>query len=186
MNEGAMTGGNPGGEGVNPGAIGEGNQPGQNQEKTYSEKEFQGELDRRVESALKTAKEKWQTEYDEKLQSEKDEAARLAKLSEKERAEEQFKKEKESFDAERSKFAAERLTFECARQLGEEGLPAAFSAWLTGKDAEETKTNIGKFKEEFSAAVQKAVEDRVKSKTPEVGTKGTETEDAFLQGFGMN
>ena len=80
MNDEAMTGGNPGGEGVNTGAIGEGNQPGQNQEKTYSEKEFQGELDRRVESALKTAKEKWQTEYDEKLQSEKDEAARLAKL----------------------------------------------------------------------------------------------------------
>lgn len=183
MNEEAMAGGNPGGEGINTVAIGEGNQPGQNQEKTYSEKEFQGELDRRVESALKTAKEKWQTEYDAKLQNEKDEAARLAKLSEKERAEEQFKREKESFNAERSKFAAERLKFECARQLNEEGLPASFSPWLTGKDAEETKTNIEKFKEEFSTAIQKAVEDRVKSKTPGIGTKSEET-DAFLQGFG--
>ena len=183
MNEGAIAGGNPGGSGVNPTATGEGNQPGQGQEKTYSEKEFQGEVDRRVESALKTAKEKWQAEYDEKLQGEKDEAARLAKLSEKERAEEQFKKDRESFESERERFAAERLEFECSRQLGEAGLPTAFSPWLTGKDAETTKSNIEKFKDEFAAAVQRAVEDRVKSKTPGIGTKSEET-DAFLQGFG--
>ena len=156
-------------------------------EKIYTEADFQSRLksetDSRVSQALKTAQEKWQTDYEKKLQSEKDEASRLAKMSADERAKEQFKKERESFETEREQYQRERLEFECAKQLGENELPVSFSAWLTGKDAETTKTNIENFKSEFSKAVQAAVENRVKGAPPKTGVGNIET-DAFLQGFG--
>ena len=79
--ENVTTGGMTGAEG----ATGTGNQEGQGnsnaEPKTYSEQEFNSEVDRRVTEAIKTAQGKWQTEYEEKLKKEKDEAARLAKLS---------------------------------------------------------------------------------------------------------
>lgn len=156
-------------------------------EKTYTEADFQSKLqsetDKRVTQALKTAQEKWQADYEKKLQSEKDEASRLAKMSADERAKEEFKKERETFESEREKYQRERLEFECAKQLGENELPVSFSAWLTGNDAETTKSNFEKFKDEFSKAVQAAVENRVKGTPPKTGNQDAGT-DAFLQGFG--
>ncbi|MFR0781322.1 MAG: hypothetical protein ACLSH8_17205, partial [Zhenhengia sp.] len=55
--------------------------PSEPQGKTYTEQEFQSEIDRRVTQALKTSQEKWEKEYQQKLEAEKQEAERLAKLS---------------------------------------------------------------------------------------------------------
>ena len=80
------------------GATDNGNGQGQEENKTYSEKDFQSEVDRRVTEALKTAHTKWQTEYETKLKAEKDEAARLAKMSADERAQAEFDKRVKDFE----------------------------------------------------------------------------------------
>ena len=53
--------------------------------KTYTEEELQkliqSESDKRVTQAMKTAEQKWQREYEKKLEDEKSEAEKLAKMS---------------------------------------------------------------------------------------------------------
>lgn len=151
--------------------------------KTYSEKDFKSEVDRRVTEALKTAQGKWQTEYEEKLKTEKDEAARLAKMSAEDRAKAELDKERKQFDEERSKHQRERLEFECTKLLASESLPVDFAQMLTGTDAEATKSNIETFKGAFMKAVEAAVSERLKGSTPKTPTQQTDT-DPFLQGFG--
>lgn len=144
----------------------------QGQEKTYSEKDFQSEVDKRVTAALKTAQTKWQSEYDEKLKSERDEAARLAKMTADERAKAEFDKRVKEFEDKEAKHNAERLTFECTKQLAAEGLSVEMAQILTGADAETTKANIETFKKIFGEALEKAVDERLKGKPPKQ-TAGT-------------
>lgn len=152
-------------------------------EKMYTQAEVKSLSDQMVTKALATAKTNWEKGLEERIQNERDEATRLAKLSAEERAKEEFKKEREAFAEERSKHNAERLQFECSKQLNETGLPVSFAKLLTGTDAEATAANIKTFKEEFDKAVQAGVEQRVKGKAPSTGGGTTET-DPFLKGFG--
>lgn len=152
--------------------------------KTYSEKELQAETDRRVTEALKTAQSKWQADYEKKIQNERDEAARLAKMSTEERAKAEFDKQKEAFDKERESYNRERLEFECTKQLAAESLPVEFASMLTGKDADVTKSNIETFKSSFMKAVEVAVTERLKGSPPKTQTQTNTETDPFLMGFG--
>lgn len=154
--------------------------------KTYSEKELQAETDKRVTEAIKTAQAKWQKEYEEKLENEKAEAARLAKMNADERAKAEFENQVKQFNEQQEKYNSERLTFECTRQLASESLPVEFADMLTGKDSESTLKNIETFKNAFSKAIEAAVTERLKGTTPK-GTNAipeTKEADAFLAGFG--
>lgn len=151
------------------GATENGDEQGQ-KEKTYTEKDFQSEVDKRVTEELKTAQSKWQSEYDAKLKSEKDEATRLAKMSADERAKAEFDKRVKEFEDREAKHNAEHLTFECTKQLASEGLPVEMASILTGTDAETTKTNIETFKDVFSKAVEKAVTERLKGAPPKTSS----------------
>lgn len=162
-------------------------QNGSQTERTYTAKELQSETDRRVAEALKTAQAKWTKDYEMKLETEKAEAARLAKLSAEERAKEEFKNEVKQFNADREKYNAERLTFECTRKLAAENLPVEFADMLTGADSESTEKNIEAFKEAFSNAIEAAVTERLKGTPPKTGKQenGNDPDDAFLAGFGI-
>ena len=168
------------------GATDDGNGQGQEENKTYSEKDFQSEVDRRVTEALKTAHTKWQTEYDEKLKAEKDEAARLAKMSADERAKAEFDKRVKDFEDREAKHNAERLEFECTKQLAGEKLPVEFASMLTGVDAEATKANIETFKKAFSKAIEDAVTEKLKGTTPKVGEGQSDAWlDSMRKGAGL-
>ncbi len=151
-------------------------------ERTYTQAEFKSLSDKMVSKALETAKANWEKGLKERLQNERDEAARLATLSAEERAKEEFENEVKAFKADKAKHDAERLQFECAKQLGEAKLPVSFAELLTGKDAETTKSNIEAFKTEYDKAVQAEVEQRMKGKAPAMGQNMTS--DPFLKGFG--
>lgn len=99
----------------------------------------------------------------------KAEAERLAKLT----AEERQTEERNQFNAERAKFEAERLENEATKQLAALGLPVEFAKQLVGKDATATLANVQQFSTAFSAAVEKAVTDRIKGDPPKTGTSGS-------------
>lgn len=152
----------------------ENNQEGQDV-KTYTQEEYdkglQAEADRRVTEALKTAQTKWQSEFEKKLENEKNQAARLAKMTADEKAAELAKQEREAYEADKAKFNSERLEFETTKQLAEKQLPVAFASMLCKDDAETTKANIETFEKEFLKAVQLETEKRLKGKTPNLGTQ---------------
>lgn len=158
--------------------------------KTYTDEELQkliqSESDKRVTQAMKTAEQKWQREYEKKLEDEKSEAEKLAKMTADERAQAKFEKEKQEFEEERAKFQRDQLELETVKELGKQGLDVEFSSFLMGENAESTNENIKLFKEKFDSAVEKAVTDRLKGKTPKTTDKNTTISVDSLKGMSID
>ena len=158
------------------------------QEKTYTEQEFQSEIDRRVTQALKTSQEKWEKEYQQKLEAEKQEAERLAKLSAAEREKAVFEKQKEEFEKQKREFERERLTNQTLKTLAAEDLPSEFCDMIMAgvEKAEDIMANINIFKKVFSDAVEKRLAERTQTTIPGAGEQQKpNADDPFLKGLGL-
>lgn len=112
-----------------------------------------------VDSIVKSKRSRWQKE----LEEEKNEAARLAKLSEEERQKAIVEKEKEEFEKEKAAFRQEQLLVEKGKQLQEIGIPSAFAARIQGNTAEEAIKDVKSFKADWDKAVEAAVNEKLKA-----------------------
>ncbi|MBU5243720.1 DUF4355 domain-containing protein [Lactococcus lactis] len=112
-----------------------------------------------VDSIVNARHSRWQ----EKLEEEKNEAARLAKLSEEERQQALIQKEKDEFEQEKAVFRQEQLLVEKGKQLQEIGIPSAFAARIQGNTAEEAIKDVKAFKAEWDKAVEAAVNEKLKA-----------------------
>lgn len=123
--------------------------------------------DKDVDSIVKSKKSRWQKEAEE----EKNEAERLAKLSEKERQQALIKKEKDEFEKEKAEFRKEQLFVEKGKQLTAQGIPADFAHRISGETAEEILEDVKTFRAEWDKAVEAKVNERLASKSKtRVGT----------------
>lgn len=159
---------------------------GAEETKTYTEEEvqamLQSETDRKTTKALQTAKDKWEAEYKAKLETEKSEAEKLAKMSEAERFNAELLKQKESFESERAQFNREKLELQTVKELSAEGLPTTFSSYVLADSAETIKDNIKNFKSMWQAEMEKAVNERLQGRTPKTANKpngGVVTKEQF-------
>lgn len=125
------------------------------------EKKLQSEADRRVTEALKTAKSKWQEEYDAKLEKERKEAERLATLSAEEKEQEILKQKEEEIAQREQALRRKELQLDAIQILEEEKLPIKFVDMLLGQDAESTQANIKSFKKEWQRAIEEEMKERV-------------------------
>lgn len=152
---------------------------------TYTQEEFdkalQRESDRRVTSALKTAQEKWQKEFEEKLEREKSEAEELAKLSATERERKKLEKERKQLESDRAAFDRDRLELQVVKELANEGLDARFSKFLMGADAETSNANIQAFKEVWATALESAVKERLGGRPPQASSAHEPEENPFAK-----
>ena len=126
----------------------------------------QAEFDRRVQKALDTAvsnaQQKWQALADDKLS----EAEKLAKMNKEEKAAYmQQKKEKELSDRE-SAVARKELMAEAKNTLAEKKLPAGLAEVLNYTNAESCNKSIDAVEKAFQAAVEAAVQERLKGGEP--------------------
>lgn len=78
---------------------------------------------------------------------------------------------------------SEKMEFEATKALAKENLPVTFAKVLSGADADATAENINLFKTEFFKAIEEALNDRLKGKTPRTSSV-VESADPFLTGFG--
>ena len=126
----------------------------------------QAEFDRRVQKAIDTAvsnaQQKWQALTDDKLS----EAEKLAKMNKEEKAAYmQQKKEKELSDRE-SAVVRKELMAEAKNTLAEKKLPAGLAEVLNYTDAESCNKSIAAVEKAFQAAVEAAVQERLKGGEP--------------------
>lgn len=126
----------------------------------------QAEFDRRVQKAIDTAvsnaQQKWQALTDDKLS----EAEKLAKMNKEEKAAYmQRKKEKELSDRE-SAVARKELMAEAKNTLAEKKLPAGLAEVLNYTNAESCNKSIDAVEKAFQAAVEAAVQERLKGGEP--------------------
>lgn len=146
---------------------------------SYSEEQLQSE----IEKAVAEQRAEWEKGLDERVNAEREEAARLATMSSDERSRAEFDKKQKAFDEERSQYMTERMEFEAAKALSQAELPIEFASILKGEDTKTTAENISVFKELFLKAVEAEVSDRLKGFTPRVGTMAPQS-DPFLAGLG--
>jgi hypothetical protein len=148
-----------------------------NEQVTVSQEELQkmidSSADKRVTQALRTAREKWEAEFTEKIQKERTEAEKLAKMTEAERLQVEFDKQKQAFEDERKSFLREKLELQTVKTLQSEELPAEFSGFVMSDSAEQISENIKLFKEQWQKAIEKAVDERLKGSTPKSSNTNT-------------
>lgn len=132
---------------------------------TFTPQEFDSEVDKRIAKALETAKSKW----NEEKQDEINRAEQLAKMSAEERKEAEDKAKAESLEKREKELNMREYRYEAKHQLEGNGLPDSFVDMVLSDDPATTKNNITAVKSEFDKAIEVAVTERLKGKTPQVG-----------------
>ena len=162
---------NKGTEGGNPDGGDGGNQddnPGGEPEKKYTD----ADLDR-----FKVQwKAQWQKKF-QKEQAEKDEAAKLANMTEAEKNEHELSKLRTQVAELTAEKTRQGLT-NTARQICHDAgvnVSETVLARLIGEDAESTSANVKAYLADFQTAVQAETKAKLSHKAPQTGTAGTIT-----------
>ncbi|HCT92999.1 MAG TPA: phage capsid protein [Lachnospiraceae bacterium] len=129
----------------------------------------QAEFDRRVQKAIdtavKNAREKWQLMTDDKVS----EAEKLAKMTEKEKTDYLHRKKEKELAEREARITRAELKAETRNTLAEKKLPAELADVLNYTDADSCKKSIEAVEKAFQAAVQAAVEEKLKGGKPPKG-----------------
>lgn len=130
----------------------------ENNEKTYTEAEFQSEVDKRVTEALK--------KNEKKLK----EAEKLARMNEQEKFQYELEqREKAIAEKEKALTLAENKN-EASKLFAEKGLPYELIDLVVKESAEETLSGINNLDKAFKDAVKTEVEKRLASNSPKSST----------------
>ena len=146
-------------------------------EKTFTQEEVNAILEKRLSREIKKIEAEKQKAMELELKAELEEAEKLAKMSETERVKAKAERERAKFEKERKKFEEEMRAFNQERMLNttmttlsEKNLPVEFASFLRADNAEQIMDNISTFEKHFNDAVEKAVLERLRGKTPQTGT----------------
>ena len=145
--------------------------------KTFTQEEVNAILEKRLSREIKKIEAEKQKAMELELKAELEEAEKLAKMSEAERVKAKAEKERVKFEKERKKFEEEMRAFNQERMLNttmttlsEKSLPVEFASFLRADNAEQIMENIAIFGKHFNEAVEKAVTERLRGKTPQTST----------------
>lgn len=147
------------------------------------DKMLQSETDRVVTKALQTAKEKWELEYSQKLEAEKIETEKLAKMSESDRWKLELEKEREQFLQEKAEFQKAQLESQALKLLASKKLPSTFVDFIVADTAEQVADNITNLENVWQEALNDAVTAKIGGRTPNTsntqGFKGIQSLKEF-------
>ena len=128
------------------------------------DKTYQAEFDRRVQKALETARTKWEAEE----QTKRTEAEKLAKMDAEQKAKYELKKANEERDSAIAKLNAYELKNTAIKIAQEKGLDISLLEDIdySKQTAETITTIIDTKKAVFDKAIEKAMNDKYKEKSP--------------------
>ncbi|QYU58203.1 DUF4355 domain-containing protein [Weissella confusa] len=122
---------------------------------------------------------KWEEEAEERIEREKSEAERLAKLSKTEREEAEAKKREEELAKREQAVKRSELKIETREQLRNSGLPVEFADIVMADEAEQIQENIKAVKTTFDEAVERLVNERLAQGVPRNGSGKSGAMDPF-------
>lgn len=138
-----------------------------------------------VTEAIGSAKKEWEAGLDERIASEREDAAKMATMSSEERARVEMEKRQKDFESERQQYVSERAEFEAAKELAAQNLPVNFSKMVADADKEVMLENISVFKAEYMKAIEAGLSQRLKGNLPKISKEKEQFGDPFLNGLGM-
>lgn len=128
---------------------------------TYTQAQLDSEADKRAAKALETTKAKWQAEQAKALEDAKSEGARLAKMTEDEKAKEIEKQRQAELDKREAELNQRELSASTKSLLVDKGLPVELADSLVALgDADKIKAAV----ETLGKSIQETVNNRVESK----------------------
>lgn len=127
---------------------------GQPEVKTFT----QEEVDTIVKGHVANERKNWEKE----LADQQTEAEKLASMTEKEKKAYQDKKREDDLNKREAAIVKRELTAQAKSTLADKGLAPALSDFLDYTDAESCNKSIDKLQKVFQAAVEKAVDERLK------------------------
>jgi hypothetical protein len=134
------------------------------------QKKIEAESDRKLAKALEKKQKEWEEQLDQRIADAKKDAEQYAKMTQKEREDAEYKKRLEALDKRERELNTKQLRSEVETDLKDEGLPAAFADSLIKlEDNEKIKEAVSSIKEEFDAAVNNAVKEKLRQDPPETG-----------------
>lgn len=142
---------------------------------------LQSEADKRVSQALATQKTKLTADLEAKIEAEKAEAARLAKLTAAEREKELVEKSKKDLEEREARIAAQQLDIDTTNLLTQKKLPIEFKQFVLGQDLDSTTKRIEDFSNLWDTKLEEALTEKLKGKTPETGTQPSSTQTGGLR-----
>lgn len=132
-------------------------------EETTKEKTFtQDELEKIIEKRL--AREK--KNLAEKIEAERQEAEKLAKMSERERQQALLDKREKALAEREAALNKANLLNETTKQLSSKNLPIEFADYLMADNAENTFNRISDFESKWNAALEAEINKRLKGNAP--------------------
>lgn len=142
---------------------GEGTKPEAKDGKSYSEAD--------VEAKIAEAKAAWEAEQQEKQ--------RLAKLSPEERAKAEGEAQAQELTKLRTELLQRDLKDAAVKKLTDEGFPVGLADLLTYTDKESMEKSLQQTQEVFKSALEAAVKERLRGKTPEGLGGGAKVENTM-------
>lgn len=140
-----------------------GNEGGGDEEHQDKPKTFtQDEVDTIIKGRLAKERKSWEKQ----LAEQQTEAEKLASMNEKEKKAYQEQKRAKDLEAREAAITRRELTAQAKEQLADKGLPVSLAEILNFTDAESCNKSIETVEKAFQAAVEKAVEDRIKGGKP--------------------
>lgn len=171
-----------GGDNGNGEGTGEGTQS-QEGDKSFDDvlkdKKYQSEFDKRVAKALETAKGKWETDYQAKIEEAKTEAQKLAKMNADQKAEYEAQKKLDELTKREKDITTRELRAAAYETLAEKYLPKELVDILNYSDAEQCNKSIEAVEKAFQSAVEKAVNDKLRGGNPPKGGQGDNNQSTF-------
>lgn len=146
-------------------AAGEASTPPSFDDLLKNNKDYQSEFDRRVNKAMETARAKW----DEQKKAELTEQAKLAKMTADEKAQHEREKQEKQLQEREAEITKRELTASAKEALIEKGLPPELAVVMNYTSAETCKESLDAVETAFKAAVEKAVNDKLRSPAPKLG-----------------
>ncbi|UYN55617.1 DUF4355 domain-containing protein [Lacticaseibacillus chiayiensis] len=137
---------------------------------TYTQAQLDSEADKRAAKALETAKAKWEAEQAKALEEAKSEGARLAKMTEDEKAKEIEKQRQAELDKREAELNQRELSTSTKSLLVDKGLPTDFAGSLVALgDADKIKMAVENIQKTIQETVNKQVEAKLQTDSPKNG-----------------
>lgn len=144
----------------------------------FSQSEMDSNADKRAAKAVEAARAKWDAEQAKALEDAKSEGARLAKMTEDEKAKELEKQRQAELDKREAELNRRELSTSTKSLLVDKGLPTDFAGSLVALgDADKIKATVETLQKTIQETVNKQVEAKLQTEPPKNGASALDGAD---------
>lgn len=141
------------------------------------DKNYQSEFDKRVAKALETSKAKWEEDFKQKLETEKTEAQKIAKMDTEQKLNYQLEQANKKAQEAEARLNAYELKEQAIKIATEKGLPVGYLDLIdfSKANADNLITSIDALVDVRSKDLETYIKDKVKETSPTTVVGGTQT-----------